>query len=134
MAVTGVVGSYLDTAKGFWNNFSLQKWAESIGGSSAEAVIAAVYFSVSFLLGFIFKKYFKILFVCVILTIISIKMLEYRDFLIIDWNAIETWLGWGKGEPISLNVLFDTFFDWLKDHLLVAISSAIGFLVGYKLG
>ena len=134
MAVGGAISSYLGTIKDFWHNFDLHKWAESIGGSSSEAVIAAIYFAASFLMGFIFKKYFKFLFFCLIFTIIAVKMLEYKEFLIIDWDAIEQWLGWGKGQPISLSVLFDTFFDWLKDHLLMAVSSVVGFLVGYKLG
>jgi len=134
MAVGESMSMAFDYAKNAWQNFDLQKWAEGIGGSSAEAVMAASYFFLSFGIGFAFKKYFKYIFMCLIFTIFVIKAMEYKEFLIIDWDAIEQWLGWTRGQPLSLGSMSDAIFDWLKNHILVAVASLVGFLVGYKLG
>lgn len=134
MAVGESISSVIEIAKNFWQNFDIQKWAETVGGSSAEAVVAAAYFFLSFGTGFIFKRYFKYLFICLIFTVFVIKAMEYKEFMIIDWDSVEQWLGWNQGQPFSLGTVSDLFFAWLKDHLLVAIASFVGFLIGYKLG
>jgi len=131
-----VIAEYLnvmfESIKKFWNELDIKKWAEGIGGSSAEAVEAALYFGLSFASGYLFKKYFKIVFVSLIVTVFVIKALEYGHFLIIDWTAIKTFLG--MDGAADFNTIVNRCFDWMKDHLLLFIASVIGFLVGYKLG
>ena len=130
------VSEYVTTAtegmKKFWNDFDIKKWSEQIGGSSAEAVEAALYFCLSFSIGFLFKKYFRFVFTCLIITLFTIKLLEYNQFLVIDWTAIK--LFFGVTEAFDFNVMINTFFAWIKTHLLLFIASTVGFLVGYKLG
>ena len=44
--------------KALWSKVNVNKWAEDIGGSSSDAVHAAIYFGMGFAVGFLFKKYF----------------------------------------------------------------------------
>ncbi len=118
--------------KQFWTTFDLRKWSEQLGGSSAEAIEAAVYFCLSFGVGFLFKKYFKFLFFSLICAAIIIKVLEYNQFLMIDWTAIKTALG--ISGTVDANQVINHCFDWVKAHLLLFIAVTVGFLVGYKLG
>jgi len=132
MDFSAALSGFVESAKNFWNTFDLKKWAEDIGGSSAEAIQAAVYFGLSFAVGYLFKKYFKLVFICLIFSVFLIKALEYGKFLTIDWVAIKAMFG--VGEATDFNVVFNGYFDWIKDHLLFFIASVVGFLVGYKLG
>ena len=93
-----------EKVKEFWTMFDLKKWSEQIGGSSSEAIEAAVYFCLSFGIGFLFKKYFKFLFFSLICAVIMIKVLEYNHFLTIDWTAIKDFLGIG-GSVDATNLL-----------------------------
>ncbi len=122
----------MDNVKNFWNTFDLKKWAESIGGSSAEAIQAAIYFGLCFATGFLFKKYFKLVFVCLIVSLFVIKGLEYGKFLTIDWSAVKGFCGISQAS--DLNAVSNNCFAWIKAHLLLTGASVVGFLVGYKLG
>lgn len=132
MAIAEYLNAFFESVKKFWQELDVKKWAEQIGGSSAEAVEAAIYFGLSFSIGFLFKKYFKILFICIVVTLFMIKALEYGNFLVINWDAIKAFFG--ITESLDFNIFMNRCFDWIKDHLLLFIASVVGFLVGYKLG
>ena len=132
MPVSEYVTTATESVKKLWSDFDIKKWSEQIGGSSAEAIEAALYFCLSFSVGFLFKKYFKFLFTCLIVSAFIIKLLEYNQFLVIDWTAIKVFFG--ITETFDFNMLINNFFAWIKTHLLLFIASTVGFLVGYKLG
>ncbi len=130
------VSSAIVNLKIFWHQFDLKKWAEGIGGSSAQAIQAAVYFGLSFAIGFLFKKYFKFLFMSLFVATFIILLLHYNKLVIIDIKAIKALLGMGHGAAGGgdINVLINHFFDKIRDNMLLFISSIVGFFVGYKLG
>jgi hypothetical protein len=132
MAVNQSVSNALETAKKFVAGIDLKKWAEQIGGSAAEAIEAAVYFSLCLGVGFLFRKYFKILFASLVVAGFFVLGLEYLKFITIDWMSIKATLGISAGMDASAMV--QHFFDWIKAHLLLFIASVVGFLIGYKLG
>lgn len=132
MAVNQTVSNALETGKKLFSGIDLKKWADQIGGSSAEAIEAAVYFSLCLASGFLFKKYFKMVFVCLIVSGFIILGMEYLKFLTIDWVSIKATFGISAGMDAS--AMATHFFDWIKAHLLLFISSVVGFLIGYKLG
>ena len=132
MAIVEYINVVFDSTKNFWNSLDIKKWAEQVGGSSAEAVEASIYFGLTFATGFLFKKYFKFVFVCIVVTLFAIKALEYSKFLVIDWRSIKTFFG--LADVVDFNMIMNKCFDWIKDHLLLFVASVVGFLVGYKLG
>ncbi len=131
MQNTNSAATYADSIKSFFTSVDIKKWSESIGGSSAEAIEAAIYCLLSMGVGFIFKKYFKLIFTCLVISLIMIKVMEYSAFLTIDWNAIKSFFGITQGTDI--NMLSNKALDWIKAHMLISIASGIGFLIGYKL-
>lgn len=132
MAVAEYFSAFAENVKSFWQGLDMKKWAESIGGSSAEAVMAAVFFGLSLAIGFLFKKYFKFVFVCLLVSAFIIKSLEVAQLLTIDWTAVQTLLG--MKSATDFNTLLNIWFMWIRNNLLLFISSVVGFLVGYKLG
>jgi len=119
----------VDNAKGWWQSFDLSKW---LGEQSADAVSISICFVSFFAFGFLFKKYLKMVFLCLVLSVLIIKGLEYYRILDIDGEALKVFLGLEPKETIS--AVFNRGFDWMRDHVLVTISSTAGFLLGYKLG
>lgn len=132
MALAEYLNTFFENIKKLWNEFNLKTWTENIGGASAQAVEAAVYFCLSFAIGFFCKKYFKVIFLCIIFSFFVIKALEYGNFLTIDWAMIKTSMG--ITPTTDINTLINHGFDWIKTHLLLFITTVVGFLVGYKLG
>ncbi len=132
MAVGEYVQTFLESVKRFWNEFDLKQWSEQVGGSSAEAIQAVVYFAMSFGFGFILKRYFKILFSCLIVSCLMIMLMEFAKFVIIDWVAIKAFFG--LTAPVDFSLMVTSVIDWVKGHILISIASLVGFFVGYKLG
>lgn len=132
MALSDIYTSVVDSVKNMWEKFDLQSLSERIGGTSAEAVQAALYFGLFFAIGFVFKKYFKFLFTVLITTALIIKILEYNAIATINWQSLQ--LLTGVNQLSDLNIFINNFFVWAKAHILLTIASAVGFLIGYKLG
>ena len=70
MSLSHSINTVFETMKTYWNKIDLKKWSQEIGGSSAEAVHAAMYFVLAFGLGFVLKKYFKYLISGLVIAII----------------------------------------------------------------
>ncbi|MFH0898149.1 MAG: FUN14 domain-containing protein [bacterium] len=132
VSVADFFSSIVQKIRDFWNDFDLEKWAEKVGGTSGEAVQAAVYFGLFFAVGFLFKKYFKFFFACIIVAIIVLKVMEYNGLITIDMVAIKKLVG--ITAESDFNSLINSSFDWIKSHLILFVSSSVGFLVGYMLG
>ena len=136
-SATEIFNSVSDNVKTFWKNFDLKKWAESVGGSSAQAIQAAVYFGLSFAIGFLFKKYFKFIFMSLIVALFVIAFLHYNKLgVFVDFKAIKLMIGLGDATSTAsgINAVINKFFDWIRDNALLTISSVVGFFVGYTLG
>lgn len=137
MATEVVVStSFMDKIRGFWNSFDIKELSSKIGGSSAQAVEAVLYFGLSFVIGFFFKKYFKILFISLVVAGFLVFALHYNNMLTIDWTAIKAFGGFGPEADIHIIVksLGMQLVDWVKNNVLAAVAAAIGFLLGYMLG
>ncbi|MFA5075123.1 MAG: FUN14 domain-containing protein [Candidatus Babeliales bacterium] len=132
MDISGNFQSFMDWIKQLWNKIDIKSWADSIGGSSSDAIQAAIYFGVGFGVGFFLKKYFKFLFFSVLVSVFIVLFLQYNRVLVIDWQAFNNLLGVDPNADFGM--LLDSFFDWAKANLLIVISSSVGFLVGCKLG
>lgn len=130
--VTNLFTSVIEWVKEFWEGLDIKGWAQSIGGSSSEAVEAAVYFGSGFAVGFLFKKYFKFVFLSLLFAAVFIKVLEYNQVLTIDWEAFNSMLGFESTADVS--TFINSIFDWIKMNWIVFASSFVGFLIGYKLG
>lgn len=118
--------------KNLWAHVNIKQWAEDIGGSSSQAVQAAIYFGIGFAIGFLFKKYFKFVFFMLLTAILFVLFLEYNKVLEIDWQALNVLLGFEPSADVG--VVLNTAFDWVKQNLIIFVSSTVGFLIGYKLG
>jgi uncharacterized membrane protein (Fun14 family) len=119
----------LESAKSWWQKINLQKW---FGEASGDAVQVAICFVSFFAVGFLFKKYLKFVFLCLIVCFLLIKGLEYYNILDIDWSAFNKFVGIGPEETFSS--LAGNVFEWVKKNVVVTVASALGFLLGYKLG
>ena len=132
MSITDNINSVFDAIKTNWQKVDLKKWSHDIGGSSAEAVHAALYFVLAFGTGFLLKKYFKYLISGFILAVVMIKLLEYNALLSIDWAAIKALTG--IKSTADLNTLANTFIVWIKGNIFLFGAGVIGVLLGYRLG
>lgn len=119
-------------AKNSWHTFDFQQWSEEIGGTSASAVRAAVCFGLGFALGFLFRKYFKMVLFSVAVVLVSIKLLEYNQVLTVSWDGAQELVGIQAGSDVNNFLQF--LFEWVRNNIVMFISGSVGFFVGHRLG
>ena len=132
MAFSDHLYAWFDAAKKWWTEFDIKVWSERFGGSSAEAVEAGIYFCVSFISGFIFKRYTNYILFSAVVSVIVLLGLEYTHFITIDWSALKGSVGMASDG--TAQSFFSTSVEWVKNHLLITVAGTVGFLIGYKLG
>jgi uncharacterized membrane protein (Fun14 family) len=95
-------------------------------------VHALVYACAGFFIGFFLSRYFKSFLVGVILCIVVLGGLHYFHVITIDMEQLKAIFGVSADQ--SLEAYVTMLADWVKTHLLFAISSLIGFILGFKAG
>lgn len=111
---------------------NLQAWAIKIGGARAEAVLAAFYFVIAFVAGYFLRSRLKFLFGSLVVSFITIKILESNNFIRVDWPSL--YVACGMGPKGDVGILLTTLFIWVKDHVLLFVTTVVGFVVGARLG
>jgi hypothetical protein len=123
----------VDQAKGFLGDFNLKN---VISGTDAASI--AVYFASFFVVGVLFKKYFKHILIYTLITVFILKSLEYYSILsdlrsLIDWKVLNEFLGVKTG-GLNLSGSASVFIAWVRENLILFLASSLGFLFGYKVG
>lgn len=132
MSFSTTINGIFDAIKTNWQKVDLKKWSQDIGGSSAEAIHAALYFVLAFAIGFSLKKYFKFVVSGLFIALILIKFLEYNKIISIDFSALKAFTG--IGSTADLNTLANTFIAWVKNNIFLFGAAVVGVLLGYRLG
>lgn len=93
---------------------------------------ALAYLGVGVVAGLLFKKYLKLVITSLIVAILILKGMEYRQIIMVDWVALKAVFGF---EPAAtLESVGSLLYDWLREQSLLAMSTLIGFIIGYKAG
>ncbi len=85
---------------------------------------------VCFFLGFLFKKYSRVVLAALIIFILGVFALESFNLVLIQWFHVKSLIGINGSTTIG--ALFDTYVLWIKAHLLAVISGFFGFFMGYR--
>lgn len=128
---TNFLTTVSDKIKESFANLDIQGWIDKIRASTAGTV--ALYFGAFFAIGFLFKKYFKFLFGCTIITVTILMILQYNSVINFDWPSFYKLIKYNPAD-FKMDALFESTMNWVKSNFVVFISSTIGFIIGYKLG
>ena len=100
--------------------------------SQSQLIEIATYFGIGFFSGFLFKKYFRYLFVAMIILVISLKYFESSGFITFHWDSVQTFLS--SNNITGLEAVFYACVDWVTANAPYSAGFGVGFLIGYKVG
>lgn len=84
------------------------------------------------IIGFIARKIGRQLVLGLVLVAIIILLLQYFNFVTIEWSMVKDVFGMNAGQTIQ-NTVKD-YIALLQNKLPVIIAALIGFFIGYKVG
>ncbi len=118
--------------KNIFGVLDISSWFEGIGIPYTLPVQAGVWFLVSFFIGFIGKKFFKVLFVSALLAGTVLFLMDYGNLIAIDWPALQATFG----IPVDADAttMVTSFFTWIKDNAALSAACLFGLLLGCKVG
>lgn len=127
----GFLQGIVEKTKEFFAQFDIEGWYDYM--RSSPLGIAIMSFVGGFAVGFLFKKYFKLLFFCLLVTGGILLFLHYNKIITLDWQAFQNIIG-VDAETMKVETVFQASWQWIKQNALVAFFAFVGFLFGYKLG
>ena len=128
---TGFLATVMQKVKDFFAQFDFQQWLDNMRSTTAGT--AVLFFGAGFAIGFLFKKYFKFLFGCILVTSLFLLFLYYNSVITFDWPALYRALCIDPAQ-VQVDTFLGMYWEWVKANVLVTVSTLIGFIVGYKLG
>lgn len=120
---------------GWWDQLKAKfdgDWLKQFDFSTQSLIEIATYCGIGFLLGFLVKRYGRVVVTIMISLAVIFGILSYLQIISIDWVQIRSLMG--IDESASLDTLFQTIVTWIKDHVKIVVSALFGFFVGYKAG
>lgn len=120
-----------ERAQHLWQRLSLDNLSEEVSGAPS-MVHVGMWFGSGFILGFLFKKYFKVTVAALILSVLVIKGLEQQNMLFINWALIKQTVG--IQPDMQWQELLQAMWSFAQQNLIVLIAGVGGFLIGHHLG
>ena len=111
-------------------DFNVTGILNSLRGMNFNWIQMGVFFSIGGLSGFLFKKYFKTVFVWSICGLGLVAALEYAGLISIDWGTVQGLIGVAPTQDFD-NVI-QSWFAWSQVNMSLIVCGTIGFIFGYK--
>ena len=92
----------------------------------------ATYLGLGVIVGLLAKKYLRLVITSCIVAAVLLKGLEAREIIAVDWPGMRDFVGLETSATVES--VFNMAVDWFKAQSFIAISSIMGFLIGYKAG
>lgn len=128
-----IVGQAVSLCEGMLEKTGIDRYLCYVGLSVSKLARGLVFFGGAFVIGFCFKRYFKILFGCIFFTTMLYLVLHYNNLISIDWSSIKELLGMSM-EQEGLRNIFGVVWGWMKSNLFLSIATGLGFFLGYTIG
>ncbi len=117
--------SWQQQAQLWWDDLLLR-----LDFKSVDLMRLALYGGVSFIIGFLIKRYFRSLFIGILLSLVLIGFLHYTQIITLDFAKLNALLGLSADRSLESYLHLAT--SWVKDNVVLALSIFIGFIIGYK--
>lgn len=131
-AAAAGLDSIVESVKGHWYGFDLKAWTQKVGGDSALALEAAIYFVGSFFFGFLFKKYFSYVLLSIVITVGILLFMQHNQMISINHETMRSFFGLNPHTDVSS--LIGMLIEWIKNNVLLSVAVLVGFVLGFKLG
>jgi hypothetical protein len=119
------VSSWFDHVKNFWSDLVAR-----FNTSSFDIVQILLYGGVAFIAGFLVNRYFRSLFLGILLSVAFIVFLHYSQIILIDMTKLKALLGITSDH--SLEWYLSEALNWIKNNVILSLSAFFGFMIGYK--
>ncbi len=90
------------------------------------------YIGVGLFVGFLLKKYFRLVLFFGLLLVGVVWVLGEFNLVVINWDYAQNLAHVTPNDTVG--TLFASTAHWLRQNLVIVLSSLFGFVVGYKIG
>jgi len=112
-------------------NFDVKGMIDTIASSRFDWVEISASCAAGFLSGFLLKRYFKLFLSTIIIGVFVITVLDYFQFIQIDWNRVFSVIGIQPSQQ-TFNNVYTAVIGWMSMNVQGVTSFAVGFFVGIK--
>ena len=78
--------------------------------------------------GFLFKKYLKYLFIFTLVFVLLLIMLDRSNWIAVNWSMT------GIDPQVTVQQSLQNMVNMVRDNMVLSVSAFVGFIVGYSIG
>lgn len=78
--------------------------------------------------GFLFKKYLKYLFIFTLIFVLLLIMLDRTGWVAVNWSMT------GIDPQVTVQQSLQNMFTMVRDNMVLSVSAFVGFIIGYSIG
>ncbi len=131
MSIVDVFKKIVSWFKVVLTDLGLENPLKSIGASVSDVAEGLTLLGIGLLVGFVARRYLRIIIFAVIVLIGGVKLLEYKGFLTVDWSSMYSNIAINNGMPVdSLQGLLLGYLDWMKANVVASCGLVIGLYFG----
>ncbi len=128
------VQTTVPVAQSWWQ--SLQQYIEQLfqkfNLTSRDIIHVLSFLCVGFVTGYLLKKYFKYFFVVTVAVILSVILLDRFGVIMINWSNMQQVTGVDPHSTVQQ--CGQQLFVLVRDNVVLALTTFIGFVIGYSVG
>lgn len=109
---------------------SFDQMTKSLDPNLIRAGRGIAYFGAGVLAGILVKKYLRLFILSGIICFFTIKGLEYKHVLSIDWGVLNEIFGLAPSATLDQAAFL--LYSWAIGNIYEAIASVVGFIIGLK--
>lgn len=124
--------SFFEKAKQFLDPSAV--W-QNIKDSRGFIFDLALFFCIGFLAGYLLKKYGQYFVVFLVFIALLVLLQQFNVVHVtINWYTVQHALGIKNVQITQGSALLTLYWEWVKSNVVIAISFAVGFLGGLRVG
>ncbi len=82
--------------------------------------------------GFVVKRFFKTIMLCLFASLIAMIVLEHVGFIVIRWSFVQDFFGHSPAQTVEM--FCQSCYLSVRSHFGCVVSFLIGFFIGIKVG
>lgn len=121
-------------AQSWWQSFQqyVEQLLQKFNLTSRDIIHVLSFVCVGFVAGYLLKKYFKYFFVITVAVILSVILLDRFGVIMINWSNMQQVTGVDPHSTVQQ--CGQQLFTLIRDNVVLALSTFVGFVIGYSIG
>ena len=121
-------------AHGWWQSLQqhIEHLLQKFNLTTRDLIHVLSFVCVGFVGGYLLKKYFRYFFIVTVAVVLAVILLDRFGVIVINWSSMQQVTGVDPHSTVQQ--CGQNLFNLIRNNIVLALSTFIGFIIGYSIG